>query len=102
MVISPTNSLIGEVSLLRIFNQYLATIPLTADDQIKFDKDLDLMNEIVYSANDRTPELHLLIMDSNTKMDIKNIVIWSLLYKKRESPPKVQKWLSHFTKIIIV
>lgn len=99
---SSTDSSIGEVSLLRTFNQYLATQPPTAADQIKSDKVLDLINEIGYSANDRTTELHSLITDSNTKLDITNIIIWSLLYKKSEHPPKIQKWLSHFTKIIIV
>jgi len=99
---SPTDSSIGEVSLLRTFNQSLATQPLTAADQIKSDKVLDLINEIGYLASDRTTELHNLIMDSNTKLDITNIIIWSLLYKKNEHPSKIEKWLSHFTKIIIV
>jgi len=90
------------VSLLRTFNQYLATQPLTDADQIKSDKDLDLINEISYSANDRTTELHNLITESNTKLDITNIVIWSLLYKRSEHPSKIEKWLSHFTKIIMV
>jgi len=99
---SPADSSIGEVSLLRTFNQYLATQPPTAADKIKSDKILDLINEIGYSANDRTTELHNLITVSNTKLDITNIIIWSLLYKKSEQPSKNEKWLSHFTKIIIV
>ncbi|XP_015374968.1 PREDICTED: uncharacterized protein LOC107169671 isoform X1 [Diuraphis noxia] len=103
VVRSPTDSSIGEVSLLWTFNQYLATKPLlTAADQLKSDKVLDLLNEIGFSENDRTTELYNLIMDSNTKLDITNIIIWSLLYKKSEHPPKIKKWLSHFTKIIIV
>ncbi|XP_022170514.1 uncharacterized protein LOC111033881 isoform X2 [Myzus persicae] len=102
VVRSPTDSSVGEVSLLRSFNQYLATQPLTAADQIKSDKVLDLINEIGCSANDRTTELHNLITDSNTKLDITNIAIWSLLYKKSEHPTKIEKWLSHFTKIINV
>jgi len=96
------DSSIGEVSLLRSFNQYLATQPLTAADKVKSDKVLDLINEIGYSGNGQTTELHNLINDSNTKLDIINIVIWSLLYKKNEHPSKIEKWLSHFTKIIIV
>lgn len=99
VVRSPTDLSIGEVPLLQSFEQYL---PLTAADQIKSNKTLDLINEIGYSANDRTTELYHLITDSNTKLDITNIVIWSLLYKKSEHPPKIKKWLSHFTKIIIV
>jgi len=102
VVRSPTDSSIGEVSLLRTFNQYLATQPLAVADQIKSDKVLDLINEISCSTNDRSTELHNLIMDSNTKLDITNIVIWSLLYKKSEQPSKIEKWLSHFTKIIVV
>ncbi|XP_060840110.1 uncharacterized protein LOC132921230 isoform X1 [Rhopalosiphum padi] len=102
VVRSPTNSSIGEVSLLRMFNQYLAILPLTAADQIKSDQTLDLINEIEYSANERSSELYNLIIDSNTKLDIINIVVWSLLYKKSKHPPMIEKWLSHFTKIIIV
>ncbi|XP_008190020.1 uncharacterized protein LOC100167297 [Acyrthosiphon pisum] len=102
VVRSPTDLSIGEVSLLRTFNQCLATQPLAVADQIKSNKVLDLINEIVDSTNDRTAELHNLIMESNTKLDITNIVIWSLLYKKSEHPSKIEKWLSHFTKIIIV
>ncbi|XP_025206548.1 uncharacterized protein LOC112602598 [Melanaphis sacchari] len=99
VVTSPTESSIGEVSLLRIFNQYL---PLYDADQIKSDKTLDLVNEIGYSENDRTTELYHLIKDSNTKLNITNIVIWSLLYKKSKHPLNIEKWLSYFTKIIIV
>jgi hypothetical protein len=85
-----------------MFNQYLAIQPLTAADQIKSDQTLDLINEIEYSANERSSELYNLIIDSNTKLDIINIVVWSLLYKKSEHTPMIEKWLSHFTKIIIV
>lgn len=99
VVRSPTDSSIGEISLLQSLDQYL---PLTGADQIKSNKTLDLINEIGYSASDRTTELYHLITDSNTKLDITNIAIWSLLYKKSEHPPKIEKWLSHFTKIIIV
>lgn len=90
------------MSLLKTFNQYLTTQPLAAADKIKSDKVLDLINEIGYSTNDRTSELHNLIMDSNKKLDITNIVIWSLLYKKSNQPSKIETWLSYFTKIIIV
>jgi len=90
------------VSLLRTFNQYLTTQPLSAADKIKSDKVLNLINEIGYSTNDQTSELHNLIMESNKKLDITNIVLWSLLYKKSNQPPKIETWLSHFTKIIIV
>lgn len=93
--------LFGEVSLFQTFDQYINTEKLIAAEQLKLDKVLDLINEVSCSINERTSELYNLINDSNTKLDIKNIVIWSLLYKKKNIPQNVGKWLEKFTKIII-
>lgn len=93
--------LFGEVSLLQIFDQYISVEKLIAADQTKSDKVLDLINEISCSTTDRTSELYSLINDSNTKLDVKNVVIWSLLYKNKNKPQNMGKWLEKFTKIII-
>lgn len=100
VVRSPTEALFGEVSLLRLFNQYFSTKKLIAANQTNSDKVLDLINEINCSVNDRTSELYNLINVSSTKLNIENIAIWSLLYKKNKSPPNIEKWLTVVSKII--
>jgi hypothetical protein len=91
---------LGEVSLLRLFNQYLATETLNVADQRNSDI-LDLINEISCSTTDRTSELNNLIHGSNAKLDIDNIALWSLLYKKNNNPPKTKIWIENLTKQII-
>lgn len=95
VVRSPTTVLLGEVSLLRLFNQHLAA------DQTNSDKVLNLINEMSCASSDRTSELDNLINDSNTKLDIANVALWSLLYKKNNSSPKTKKWTEQLTKLII-
>ncbi|XP_025414737.1 aminoacyl tRNA synthase complex-interacting multifunctional protein 2-like, partial [Sipha flava] len=97
IVRSPTTVLLGEVSLLRLFNQYLATETLNVADQRNSDI-LDLINEISCSTTDRTSELNNLIHGSNAKLDIDNIALWSLLYKKNNNPPKTKIWIENLTK----
>jgi hypothetical protein len=99
---APTDTLTGEISLLRLFNHYLVTEkPVAADDQTKSDNVLDLINEIGCSTDDRTSELHHLINFSSTNLDIENVVIWSILYNNDKNTPKIEKWLNQFTKLII-
>lgn len=101
IVRSPNTVLLGEVSLLRLFNQYLATETLNVANQTDSDKILDLINEISCATTDGTSELNNLINDSNTKLNINNIALWSLLYKKNNNLPKTKKWIEHLTKLIM-
>lgn len=101
IVRSLTDTLFGEVNLLRLFNDHLATKTLIAADQKETTKVLDLINEINCSTNDRTSELYNLIDVSNTMLDLENIAVWSLLYKKNNSPPNIKKWMEPITKKII-
>lgn len=101
IVRSPLETLIGEVPFLKLFDQYLATEKLTNLDQENFNKDLDLVHEISCSMNDRTSELNNLVNVSDLQLDIKNVAIWSLLYKKNNKLPKLEKWFQCITKIII-
>lgn len=101
VVRSPTDAVFGEVSLLLIFNQFLASEKLKTD-QSKSNKVLELINEIACSTNDRTPELYNLINVSNIQLDIVNVALWSLLYQKNQISPKIQKWLEQLTKMIIL
>lgn len=87
--------------MLQIFDQYINIGKLIAANQTKSNEVLDVLNEISCSTNDRTSELYSLINDSNTKLDIKNVVIWSLLYKTKNKPQNIEKWLEKITKIII-
>lgn len=88
----------GEVALLYLFNQYLAVTKTIVDFN---EKDLDLIYEINCSKNDRSSELYNLISDSDTKLNIKNIATWSLLYKKNKNPSNIEKWLEHFKNIVV-
>lgn len=101
VVRSPTSTLVGEVPLLRLFDQHLATEKLIAADQTKTNKVLDLINEISYSTNNRTSELFNLINIGDTTLDVENVAIWSVLYKKNINAPKIDKWLEQMEKIII-
>lgn len=95
------DTLIGEVPFLRLLNQYLTTEKLSPTDQANSKKVLDSVHEISCSINDRTSELLNLINVLDTKLDIKNIALWSLLFKKNKSSPKVEKWLEQLTKLFI-
>lgn len=83
------------MALLYLFNQYL-TIKNTFNNKV-----LNLIYEINCSKNDRTSELYNLISDSDTKLNIENVAIWSMLYKKNKNPPNIEKWLEQLTKVII-
>jgi len=98
---SPTETFYGEVPLLRFFDEHLASEKLILVDQAKSNEVLDLINEISLSSNSRTSELNNLVNISNTKLDIENIAIWSLLYKKKKNAPKVEKWLEQLNKTIM-
>ncbi|VVC31945.1 Hypothetical protein CINCED_3A001315 [Cinara cedri] len=101
IVKSSTDILFGEVQLLRLFNHNLTTETQRTVDQTNSDKILDLINDINCSTNDRTSELYNLITDSNTILDLKNIALWSLLYKKHNIPPNIEKWIEQMKNIII-
>lgn len=103
IVRSSTDTLFGEVQLLRLFNHHLATETLSLADQTNSDKVLDLINEINCSTNDRTSELSDLINDSNTILNLENIAVWSSLYKNNNfnSSPNIKKWVEQMTQIII-
>lgn len=98
---SPTETLHGEVSLLKLFDQCLATEKVIPVDQVEFDKVLNLIDDISRSTSGRTSELYNLINISDTKLDIENIILWSLLYRKARNSPKIEKWLEVMKKIII-
>lgn len=90
---SPTETLHGEVSLLRLFDQCLATEKVIPADQVELDKVLNLIDDISCSTSGRTSELYNLVNISDTKLDIENIILWSLLYRKARNSPKIEKWL---------
>ncbi|XP_050535554.1 uncharacterized protein LOC126902387 isoform X2 [Daktulosphaira vitifoliae] len=99
---SPSNSFIGEVSLLRLFYQYLATESLFIIDQVNFDKEMDLIHSIKFSSDDRLSELCNLIDPTSLKLDIGKVAIWSLLNNKKEKCPKsIEKWFEKITKMIL-
>jgi len=101
IVRSSTEVLFGEVSLLRLFDQFFSTEKSIAVNQTNSAQVLDLINEISCSTKDRTSELYNLINISNIKLNIENIVLWSLLNKKNKTPPNIQKWLSMLSKVIL-
>lgn len=98
---SPTETLHGEVSLLRLFDQCLATEKVIPADQVEFDKVLNLIDDISRSTSGRTSELYNLVNISDTKLDIENVILWSLLYRKNRNAPKIEKWLEILRKIIV-
>lgn len=95
MVRSPTTILLGEVSLLRLFNQYLAA------NQTNADTVLNLINEMSCITNYHSIKLNNLTNDSKPKLDIVNVALWSLLYKRNNNSPETKKWIKRFTKLII-
>lgn len=98
---SPTETFHGEVSLLRFFDQCLATEKVIPVDQVEVDKVLNLIDDISCSTSGRTSELYNLVNISDTKLDIENIILWSLLYRKARNSPKIEKWLELMRKIIV-
>lgn len=98
---SPTETFIGEVSLLRLFDQCLATEKVIPVNQVEVDKVLNLIDDISCSTSGRTSELYNLVNISDTKLDIENIILWSLLYRKARNSPKIEKWLELMRKIIV-
>lgn len=99
---SPSHSFVGEVSLLRLFDRYLATESLFITDQVNFDKEMDLIQTIKFSSEDRFSELYDLIDPTSLKLDVEKIAIWSLLNNKKEKCPKsIEKWFEKMTKSIL-
>lgn len=94
---SPTDVVYGEVALLLMLHSYLSPDKLVSVESCKL---LELINDIAGST-DRTPELYSLINVSNTQLDLVNVILWSLLYQKKQIPPRIQKWLEPLTKMII-
>jgi len=88
------------VSLLRLFDKYFSTEKLITAKQTTSDILLDLIHDINWCPNDYASELYPLITVSNTKLNIENIVLWSLLYKNKNNPPNVVKWLTVVSKMI--
>lgn len=91
----------GEVSLLRFFDEHLAYEKLIPADQTKSNEVLDLISAISLSSHSRTSEINNLVNISNTKLDIENVAIWSLLYKKKKNAPKIEKWIELLRKTIM-
>lgn len=98
---SLTDTLFGEVGLLRLFNDHLATKTLVTTDEKKSNKVLDLVDKINCSTDDHISELYDLINVTNPLLDLENIAVWSLLYKKNNNPPNIKKWMERITKKII-
>lgn len=98
---SPTDVLIGEASLLWSIDKFLALTTRISSEQTISDSVMTLINEIGFSKNDRTSELYDIINDSTKILDVKNVAVWSLLYKKKNNPQRIEKWIEQLTKMIV-
>ncbi|XP_050437027.1 uncharacterized protein LOC126843507 isoform X2 [Adelges cooleyi] len=103
IVRSPANSLIGEVSLIRLFDRYLTAESLSITDQVNVDQVLDSIYTIKYSSIDRLSELCNLIDPSDKELNVAQVALWSLLYSKqnvKKCPKSLEKWFEQLSKKI--